>query len=84
MGNKCKIGEDNEWKDIQKKERNKRASETRTPPKSRKNIINKTSYFLSNSLNKSLHQKWKLKIRPKNRWIKIRKLFYEKWIPDQQ
>ena len=46
------------WKDVQKKDTNKRASETRTPPKSRKNIINKTSYFLSNSLNKSLHQKW--------------------------
>jgi hypothetical protein len=43
--------------DVQKKDTNKRASETRTPPKSRKNIINKTSYFLSNSLNKSLHQK---------------------------
>ena len=52
--------------------------------KTRKKIINKTSYFLSNSLNKSLNQKCKLKISPRNIERKIRKLFYEKWIPFQQ
>ena len=52
--------------------------------KTRKKIINKTSYFLSNSLNKSLNQKWKQKISPRKRRRKIRKLFYEKWIPFQQ
>ena len=51
--------------------------------KTRKKIINKTSYFLSNSLNKSLNQKWKQKISPRKRRRKIRKLFYEKWIPFQ-
>ena len=44
----------------QKKDTNNRASETRKPPKRRKKIINKTSYFLLNSLNKSLDQIWKL------------------------
>ena len=79
-----KVGEDNEWKDVQKKDTNNRPSETRNRRKTRKKIINKTSYFLSNSLNKSLNQKWKLKIRPTIIKIKIRKLFYEKWIPFQQ
>ena len=59
--------QDNEWKDVQKKDTNKRPSETRNRRKTRKKIINKTSYFLSNSLNKSLNQKWKLKISPKKR-----------------
>ncbi len=39
------LGEDNEWKDVQKKDTNKRPSETRNRRKRRKNIINKTSYF---------------------------------------
>ena len=47
---------DNEWKDVQKKDTNNRPSETRNRRKTRKKIINKTSYFLSNSLNKSLNQ----------------------------
>ena len=66
------------------KDTNKRPSETRNRRKTRKKIINKTSYFLYNSLNKSLNQKWKLKISSKNIEGKIRKLFYEKWIPFQQ
>ena len=41
-----KVGEDNEWKDVQKKDTNNRASEIRNPLKRRKKIINKTSYFL--------------------------------------
>ena len=56
---KPNVGEDNEWKDVQKKDTNKRPSETINRRKTRKKIINKTSYFLSNSLNKSLNQKWK-------------------------
>ena len=79
-----KLGEDNEWKDVQKKDTNNRASEIRNPLKRRKKIINKISYFFWNSLNKSLHQKWKLKINPKKRWIKIIKLELENWIPVQQ
>jgi len=79
-----KVGEDNEWKDVQKKDTNKRPSETRNRRKTRKKIINKTSYFLTNSLNKSLNQKWKVKINPMWRRKKIRKLFYDKWIPFQQ
>jgi hypothetical protein len=79
-----KVGEDNEWKDVQKKDTNNRPSETRKRRKTRKKIINKTSYFLSNSLNKSLNHEWRLKISPKKRRRKIRKLFYEKWIPFQQ
>ena len=67
-----KLGEDNEWKDAQKKDTNKRPSETRNRRKTRKKIINKTSYFLFPSLNKSLNQKWKLMISPKKRWGKIR------------
>jgi len=43
-----------------------------------------TGLSSSNSLNKSLNQKWKLKISSKKRKGKIRKLFYEKWIPFQQ
>ena len=35
---------------------NKRPSETRNRRNTRNKIINKTSYFLSNSLNKSLNQ----------------------------
>ena len=50
---------DNEWKDVQKKDTNNRPSERMNRRKTRKKIINKTSYFLANSLNKSLHQKWK-------------------------
>ena len=46
--------EDNEWKDVQKKDTNKRPSETRNKRKTTNKIINKTSYFISNSLNKSL------------------------------
>ena len=42
---------------LQKKDTNKRPSEIRNRRKTRKKIINKTSYFLSNSLNKSLNQK---------------------------
>ena len=76
--------EDNEWKDDQKKDTNKRPSETRNRRKVRKKIINKTSYFLSNSVNKSLNHKWQLKISPRKSCRKIRKLFYEKWIPFQQ
>ena len=79
-----KLGEDNEWKDVQKKDRNKRPSETRNRRKTRKKIINKTSYFLFTSLNKSLNQKWKLMISPKKRRRKIRSKFYEMWIPNQQ
>jgi len=45
-----------EWKDLQKKERNKRPSDKSKRRKTRMNIINKTSYFLCNSLNKSLNQ----------------------------
>ena len=75
---------DNEWKDVQKKDTNKRPSETRNRRKTRKKIINKTSYFLSNSLNKSLNQKWKVKISPMWRRSKTQELFYEKWIPFQQ
>ena len=44
-----KLGEDNEWKDVQKKDTNNRPSETRNRRKRRKIKINKTSYFLSNS-----------------------------------
>ena len=40
--------------------------------------------FLFNSLNKSLNQKWKVKISPTIIKIKKRKLFYEKWSPFQQ
>ena len=79
-----KVGEDKEWKDVQKKDTNNRPSETRNRRKTRNKIINKTSYFLFNSLNKSLNQKWKLMISPRNRWRKIRSKFYEKWIPFQQ
>ena len=49
-----KLGEDNEWKDVQKKDTNNRPSETRNRRKTRNKIINQTSYFLFNSLNKSL------------------------------
>jgi hypothetical protein len=76
--------EDNEWKDVQKKDTNKRPSEIRNIRKTRKKIINKISYFLTNSLNKSLNQKWKVMISPMWRIRNIRKLFYEKWIPFQQ
>ena len=62
-----KLGEDNEWKDVQKKDTNNRPSETRNRRKTRNKIINKTSYFLFNSLNKSLNQKWKLMINPERR-----------------
>ena len=79
-----KVGEDKEWKDVQKKDTNNRPSEIRKRIRKRKKINNKTSYFLSNSFNKSLNQKWKLQIKWKKRWRKIRKLFYEKWIPFQQ
>ena len=48
----CNIAED-----CKKNDTNNRASETRTPPKRIKKIINKISYFFCNSLNKSLHQK---------------------------
>ena len=41
-----KLGEDNEWKDVQKKDTNNRPSETRNIRKTRNKIINKTSYFL--------------------------------------
>merc|ERR1712217_868169 len=46
----------------------------------RRMTINKTSYFLPNSLNKSLNQMLELKISPRKRWSwrTIRKLFYEK------
>ncbi len=53
-----------------------RPSETRNRRKTRNKIINKTSYFLFNSLNKSLNQKVeinKMKIK-----AKIRSKFYEK------
>ena len=43
--------------DFQKKDTNNRPSETRNKRKTRNKIINKTSYFLINSLNKSLNQK---------------------------
>ena len=79
-----KLGEDNEWKDVQKKDTNNRPSETRNRRKTRNKIINKTSYFLFNSLNKSLNQKCKLMISPKRRWQRIKCKFYEKWIPFQQ
>ena len=46
-----------ERKDVQKKDTNNRPSETRNRRKTRNKIINKTSYFLFNSLNKSLNQK---------------------------
>jgi hypothetical protein len=49
-----------EWKDPQKKERNKRASDKSKRKKARMSTINKTSYFLCNSLSKSLNQKWRL------------------------
>jgi len=73
-------------KDVQKKDTNNRPSETRNRRNKRKKTINKTSYFLSNSLNKSLNQMLELKISPKNRERKrtIRKLFYEKLIPFKQ
>jgi hypothetical protein len=60
-----KVGEDNEWKDVQKKDTNKRPSETRNRRKTRKKIINKTSYFLSNSLNNISEPKMKTKDKPK-------------------
>ena len=63
-------------KDDQKKDTNNRPSETRNRRKTRNKIINKTSYFLFNSLNKSLNQK--LMINPERRWRKIRSKFYEK------
>ena len=63
--------------------------------KTRNKIINKTSYFLFDSLNKSLNQKWKLMISPKKDEpsdsegdmearspLEEEKL--EKWIPFQQ
>ena len=43
---KSNIEEDNEWKDVQKKDTNNRPSETRNRRKTRNKIINKTSYFL--------------------------------------
>ena len=79
-----KLGEDNEWKDVQKKDTNNRPSLPRNRRKTRNKIINKTSYFLFNSLNKSLNQKWVVMINIKKRWRKIRSKFYEKWIPFQQ
>jgi hypothetical protein len=51
-----KVGEDNEWKDAQKKDTNKRASEARNRKNTRNKTINRISYFLTNSLNKSLNQ----------------------------
>jgi len=62
-----KVREENEWKDVQKKDTNNRPSETRNRRKTRNKIINKTSYFLFNSLNKSLNQKWKLMKKNKKR-----------------
>ena len=56
-----------------KKDTNNRVSETRNPPKRRKKIINKTSYFLVNSLNKSLDQIWKWRVNPMYQWNNIRK-----------
>ena len=47
----------------QKKDTNNRPSETRNRRKKRKKIINKTSYFLYNSLNKSLNQMLEQKIK---------------------
>ena len=38
--------EADEWNDVQKKDTNNRPSETRNRRKTRKKIINKTSYFL--------------------------------------
>ncbi len=51
-----KIGEENKWIEVQKKDTNNSASETRNKRKRRKKIINSSSYFLINSLNKSLNQ----------------------------
>ena len=72
--------------EVQKKDTNNRPSETRNRRNKRKKIINKTSYFFTNSLNKSLNQMLEQKISPKKRWSwrTIRKLFYEKWIPFKQ
>ena len=83
-GQVSKVGDDIEWKDVQKKDTNKRPSETRNNIQTKKKIINKISYFWWNSLNKSLNQKCKLKIRPIWRKPKIMKLLYEKWIHFQQ
>ena len=47
------LGEDNEWKDVQKKDTNNRPSETRNRRKRRKNIITKV-YSLSNENMKGL------------------------------
>merc|ERR1711904_655218 len=62
--------------DVQKKDTNNRPSETRNRRKTRKKIINKTSYFLFNSLNKSLNQK--VDITKMKSPTKIRSKFYEK------
>lgn len=51
-----KVGEDNEWNEAQKKDTNNSASEARNKKKRRNKTINNTSYFLANSLNKSLNQ----------------------------
>merc|ERR1712137_536444 len=61
-----------------KKDINNRASERRNRKNTRKRTINKISYFLANSLNKSLNQKWKLRTSPRNRKRKIRELLHEK------
>ena len=59
-----RVGKENEWKVVQKKDTNNRPSEKRNRRKTRNKIINKTSYFLFNSLNKSLNQFLKLMISP--------------------
>ena len=41
-----KVGADNEWKDVQKKDTNNRPSEIRNRRKTINKIINKTSYCL--------------------------------------
>ena len=51
-----KEGEAVKWKDIQKNDINNKASEIITPNNKRNVITNKITYFLINSLNKSLHQ----------------------------
>ena len=58
---------DNEWKDVQKNDINNRPSDIINIRKIRNKTINKISYFLFNSLNKSLNQRWNIINKHKKR-----------------
>jgi len=57
----------NEWKDVQKNDINNRPSDIINIRKIRNKTINKISYFLFNSLNKSLNQRWNIINKHKKR-----------------